>query len=57
MSIHVLLLFTFVAVFLYDAIYKSSLASNVRAVTIVSFLLIGAYVFAMQKLGGLDTGL
>ena len=27
MSIHVLLLFTFVAVFLYDAIYKSSLAS------------------------------
>ena len=52
MSIHVLLLFTFIAVFLYDAIYKSPLASNVRAVTIVSFLLIGAYVFAMQKLGG-----
>ena len=52
MSIHILLLFTFVAVFLYDAIYKSPLASNVRAVTIVSFLLIGAYVYAMQKLGG-----
>ena len=52
MFIHILLLFTFVAVFLYDAIYKSSLASNVRAVTIVSFLLITAYVFAMQKLGG-----
>ena len=28
MSIHILLLFTFVAVFLYDAIYKSPLASN-----------------------------
>ena len=52
MSIHILLLFTFVAVFLYDALYKSSLASNVRAVTAVSFLLITAYVFAMQHIGG-----
>ena len=52
MSIHILLLFTFVVVFLYDAIYKSPLVSNVGAVTAVSFLLITAYVFAMQKLGG-----
>ena len=52
MFIHFLLLFTFVAVFGYDALYKSALASNVRAVTIVSFLLITAYVYAMQELGG-----
>ena len=31
MFIHFLLLFTFVAVFAYDALYKSPLASNVRA--------------------------
>ena len=54
MFIHFLLLFTFVAVFAYDALYKSPLASNVRAVTIVSFLLITAYVYAMQTLGGFE---
>ena len=48
------LLFTFVAVFLYDALYKSPLASNVRGITIVSFLLITAYVYAMQTLGGFE---
>ena len=37
---HIMLLVTFVAVFLYDFIYKSSLAKNTRVVTIVSFLLI-----------------
>ena len=50
MSIHILFLFTFVAVFLYDAIYKSSLASNVRAVTILSFLLLTGYIFAYAKI-------
>ena len=54
MFIHILLLFTFVAVFLYDALYKSPLASNVRVVTIISFLLITAYVYAMQTLGGFE---
>lgn len=54
MFIHFLLLFTFVAVFAYDALYKSPLASNIRAVTIVSFLLITAYVYAMQTLGGFE---
>ena len=51
MWIHFLLLFTFVAVFLYDALYKSPLASNVRVVTVISFLLIAAYVFSMKKFG------
>tara|TARA_X000001036_G_scaffold156029_1_gene148267 strand:+ start:49 stop:1224 length:1176 start_codon:yes stop_codon:yes gene_type:complete len=54
MFIHILLLLTFVAVFLYDAIYKSPLASNTRAVTVLSFVLITAYVFAMQTLGGFE---
>ena len=54
MFIHILLLFTFVAVFLYDFIYKSPLASNVRLVTVISFLLISVYVFAMQKLAGFE---
>ena len=54
MFIHILLLLTFVAEFLYDAIYKSPLASNTRAVTVLSFVLITAYVFAMQTLGGFE---
>ena len=54
MFIHILLLLTFVAVFLYDAIYKSPLASNIRVVTVLSFVLITAYVFAMQTLGGFE---
>ena len=54
MFIHILLLFTFVAVFLYDFIYKSPLASNVRLVTAVSFVLISAYVYAMKNYAGFD---
>ena len=54
MFIHVLLLFTFLAVFLYDMLYKSPLASNVRLSTIVSFVLISVYVFLMHELGGFE---
>ena len=54
MFIHILLLFTFVAVFLYDFIYKSPLASNVRLVTVISFLLISVYVFAMLIFAGFE---
>jgi|TARA_B110000438_G_scaffold33072_1_gene32711 uncharacterized membrane protein len=54
MYIHILLLFTFVSVFVYDFLYKSPLASNVRLVTIISFLAISIYVFAMKKLGGFE---
>ena len=54
MFIHILLLLTFVAVFIYDAIYKSPLASNTRLVTVLSFVLITVYVFAMQTLGGFE---
>ena len=45
---HIMLLLTFLAVFLYDFIYKSPLAKNVRAVTIVSFVLIGCAVYCMK---------
>ena len=48
---HIMLLVTFVAVFLYDFIYKSSLAKNTRVVTIVSFLLIALVEYAMIKFG------
>ena len=48
---HIMLLVTFVAVFLYDFIYKSALAKNVRLVTIVSFLLIAGIEYAMIHCG------
>ena len=37
---HIMLLVTFLAVFVYDFLYKSALAKNVRLVTIISLLLI-----------------
>jgi len=43
---------TFFGVFFYDALYKSGLASNVRVVTIISFLLIGLVVFLMKDWAG-----
>jgi uncharacterized membrane protein len=44
---HMMILVTFLAVFVYDFLYKSSLAKNTRLVTIVSFLLIAAVEYAM----------
>jgi uncharacterized membrane protein len=43
---------TFLAVFLYDALYNSNLASNVRVVTIISFVLIGVVVYLMKDWAG-----
>ena len=51
---HIMLLITFVAVFLYDFIYKSPLAKNTRLVTIVSFVLIGCVVYCMKSCAGFD---
>ncbi len=48
---HIMLLITFVAVFAYDFLYKSSLAKNVRLITVVSFLLIAAIEYAMIYFG------
>ena len=48
MYIHLMLAVTFLAVFLYDIIYKSKIASNVRIATLLSFILIGAYVYTLQ---------
>ena len=44
MYIHIMLAVTFLAVFLYDFIYKSALASNVRLATVISFILIGPVI-------------
>ena len=46
---HVMLLFVFVGVFFYDLLYKSALASNVRVITAVSFVLIGLFVYLLQN--------
>ena len=51
---HIMLLVTFAAVFLYDFIYKSPLAKNVRVITIVSFILIGCVVYCMKFCAGFD---
>ena len=48
---HIMLLVTFLAVFVYDFLYKSSLAKNTRVVTIVSFLLIAGIEYAMIHCG------
>ena len=49
MWIHMLLGFTFLAVFLYDFLYKSPLAKNTRLITIISFLLVSLYAFSLQN--------
>ena len=40
---------TFLGVFVYDMLYKTGLASNIRLVTIISFVLIGIIVFLMKE--------
>tara|TARA_Y100000994_G_scaffold235414_1_gene225056 strand:- start:88 stop:894 length:807 start_codon:yes stop_codon:yes gene_type:complete len=49
---HIMLLVTFVAVFLYDFLYKSALAKNTRVITIVAFLLIAGVEYCMINCGG-----
>ncbi|OUX20144.1 MAG: hypothetical protein CBE10_04140 [bacterium TMED250] len=44
--------FTFLAVFAYDYLYKTGLASNVRLITIISFVLTGATVYLMKEWAG-----
>ena len=54
MYIHILLAITFLAVFLYDFIYKSKIASNVRLATIICYVLIGVYVYTMKHCAGFE---
>jgi uncharacterized membrane protein len=49
---HVMLLVTFVAVFLYDYLYSSGLIKDVRVITVVSFLLIAGVVYLMKFYAG-----
>jgi len=48
---HIMLLITFIAVFLYDFLYKSALSKNTRIITIISFLLIAAIEYSMVHCG------
>ena len=43
---------TFLAVFVYDALWSSGLKSNVRAATIVSFVLLAVVVWMFMEVGG-----
>ena len=51
-SAFVMIAVTFLGVFLYDFIYKSGLASNLRLVTILSFVLLGVVVYLMKEWAG-----
>ena len=48
---HIMLLVTFISVFLYDFLYKSPLAKNTRVITIVAFLLIAGVEYSMIHCG------
>ena len=45
---HISILLTFLAVFIYDFFYKSSLGKNTRVATIISFILIGGMIYLMS---------
>ena len=58
---HIMLLFTFLAVFIYDFLYKKvkfgftcPIAKNIRLVTITSFILIGCVAYCMKFCAGFD---
>ena len=48
---HIMILATFLAVFVYDFIYKKFSTLNVRVLTLISFSLIGAMVYFMGHCG------
>ena len=54
MYIHFMIAFTFLAVFIYDFMYKSKIASNVRLITSLSFILIGLYLYTLQHCAGFE---
>ncbi|MBC8198272.1 MAG: urate hydroxylase PuuD [Candidatus Marinimicrobia bacterium] len=48
---HIMISFTFLAVFLYDFLYKSPLAKNLRLITIITFFLIAGVEYLMIHCG------
>ena len=54
MWIHISLLLTFIMVFAYDFFYKSSLGKNTRVATIISYTVIGGFIYLMSCCAGLD---
>ena len=51
---HISLGLTFIAVFIYDFLYKSSLGKNTRVATIVSYGLIAGFIYLMSCCGGFE---
>src|SRR5205823_3955380 len=47
-----MILVTFIAVFIYDALWKSGLANNLRAAVIVSFVILAIIIVAYIDVGG-----
>src|SRR5262245_28904240 len=48
----VMIIITFVAVFIYDALWKTGLANNLRAAVIVSFILLSIVIVLYVYVGG-----
>jgi uncharacterized membrane protein len=54
MFIHIMLSFTFLAVFIYDFIYRKFGSLNLRVLTIISYSLIGLTVYMMAYLANFE---
>ena len=54
MWIHISLLLTFIMVFAYDLLYKSSLGKNTRVATIISFVVTGGFIYLMSCCAGFE---
>ena len=52
LSSFIMIAVTFLGVFLYDALYKTGLANNVRVITIISFVLIAGITYLMKEWAG-----
>ena len=52
LSAFIMIAVTFLGVFLYDVLYKTGLAGNVRVITVISFLLIAVIAYLMKEGAG-----
>ena len=54
MWMHISLTLTFVSVFIYDFLYKSTIGKNTRAATLISFGLIAGFIYLMSCYANFD---
>ena len=52
LSAFIMIAVTFLGVFLYDVLYKTGLAGNVRVITVISFVLIAVIAYLMKEWAG-----